>query len=49
MPPERGVHFAVFVEVGSDGPSTVVLVEEENHAFADVDEDAYLTATSAEY
>lgn len=48
MAPERGIHFTVFVKVGSDSPSAVVFVEEEDHAFADVNEDAYLAATSME-
>ena len=44
--PERGVHFAVFIEVGRNSPSAVVSIKEENHALADVDEDANLAAAS---
>lgn len=39
---ERRVHFAVLVEVRSDGPSTVVHVQEEHHTLADMDEDSNL-------
>lgn len=46
MAPKRGVHFAVFIEIWSDSPSTMVSVEEKNHAFADVNEDANLAAAS---
>lgn len=40
------VDFTVLVEIRGDMPGTVVEVEEEDHAFADVDEEADLTATS---
>ena len=43
---ERGIDFAVLVEVWCDGPGTMGAVEEENHAFTDVYEDANLPATS---
>lgn len=43
---ERWVHFAVLVKVRCNSPSTVVLVEKEDHAFANVDEDADLAAAS---
>jgi hypothetical protein len=38
----------VFVEVRRDGPGTVILVEEEDHAFTDVDEEADGAAASVE-
>lgn len=47
MPPERRVHFAVLIQVRCDGPCAVILVEEEDHAFTDMDENADLTSASA--
>lgn len=43
---ERRVDFAVLVQVRRDGPGAVVLVEKEDHAFANVDEDADLATAS---
>ena len=45
---ERGIHLTVFIEVGRDGPGAVVAIQKENHAFADVDEDADSAAASGE-
>ena len=47
VPPKRRIHFAVLIQVRCDSPCAVVLVEEENHAFADVDENADLAPASA--
>jgi hypothetical protein len=41
-----GVNFAVLVEVRSDSPCAVIKVEKEDHALADVDEKADVTAAS---
>ena len=46
MTPQRRIHFAVLVEIRSHCPGTVVEIEEKDHAFADVDEQTYLAATS---
>jgi hypothetical protein len=46
MAAQRGVDFTMFVEIRSDGPGAVVEIEEEDHAFADVDEEADLSAAS---
>lgn len=43
---KRGIDFAVLVEIRRNGPGAVAAVEEEHHAFADVDEDADLAAAS---
>ncbi len=43
---ERGVNFAVLVEIRCDGPGPMVEIEEEDHAFPDVDEEADVTAAS---
>lgn len=43
---QRRVDFAVLVEVRRDVPGPVVEIEEENHAFADVYEEADLAAAS---
>ena len=44
MSSECGVHFAVFIKVGSNSPSTVVPIQEEHHALANVNEHADLAA-----
>jgi hypothetical protein len=36
----------VLIEIRGDGPGAMSAVEEENHAFADVDEDADPAAAS---
>lgn len=46
--PERWINFTVFVEVRCYGPGAMILVEEENHAFAYVDEDADVAAAPVE-
>lgn len=46
VPTQRRVHFAVLVEIRCDGPGTVVEVEEQDHAFADVNEETDLAAAS---
>lgn len=43
---QRRVNFTVLVEIRSDVPGAVVEIEEENHAFADVYEEADLAAAS---
>ena len=48
MPPQGRVRFSVFVEVRGDGPGPVVVIEEEHHAFADVYEEANVTAAPRE-
>lgn len=45
---QRGVDFTVFVKVGGHGPGTMILIEKENHTFANVDEDSDLTAAPGE-
>lgn len=37
--PECGIHLPVLVQVRCDSPCAVILVEKENHAFPDVDEE----------
>lgn len=44
---ECRIHFTMLIQVRCDGPRAVVLVEEEDHAFADMDENADLAPTSA--
>jgi hypothetical protein len=44
--PQRRVHFPMFIEVRGDVPGAVVEVEEENHAFAYVQEEADLAGAS---
>lgn len=46
VPSQRGVHFAVFIEVRGDGPGAVVEIQEQDHAFANVHEEADLAAAS---
>ena len=46
MAAQSGVDFTVLVEIRGDMPGTVVQVEEEDHAFAYVDEEADLAAAS---
>ena len=46
MTAQRRVNFTVLVEVRSDVPGAVIEIEEENHAFADVNEEADLPAAS---
>jgi hypothetical protein len=43
---QRGVDFAVLVEIRGHVPGTVVEIEKENHAFADMYEEADLAAAS---
>jgi hypothetical protein len=43
---QRRIHLTMFIEVRGDVPGAVVEVEEENHAFADVQEEADLAAAS---
>jgi hypothetical protein len=44
--PQRGVDFPVFIEVRGDMPGAVVEVEEKDHAFAYVQEEADLAGAS---
>lgn len=44
---KAGVDFAVAVEVGGKVPRAIVVVEVEDGAFADVDEEADVLAASA--
>lgn len=46
MSSQSGVRFSVFVQVRGNGPSPVIVVEEEHHAFADIDEEPDVAATS---
>lgn len=46
MPSQRRVCLAMFVEVGGRRPCTIVSVQEEDHTFADVDEEASADAAS---
>jgi hypothetical protein len=46
MASQRGIHLTVFVQVRRDSPGTVIKVEEEDHALADVYEESDLTAAS---
>lgn len=39
---KRGVDFAVSVEVRRVVPAAVAVMQEQYHAFADIDEDAYV-------
>ena len=43
---QRRVNFTVLVEVRSDVPGAVVEIEEENHTFANVNEEPDLAAAS---
>lgn len=45
MTPQRRVNLTVLVEVRRVRPGAVLAVHEEDHALADVDEDANCTAT----
>ena len=46
MTAQRGVDFTVLIKIRSDVPGAVIEIEEENHAFANVDEEADLPAAS---
>jgi hypothetical protein len=46
VPAQRRVYFTVLVEIRRDSPGPVVKVEEQNHAFADVNEETDLAAAS---
>jgi hypothetical protein len=46
MASQRGIHLTVFVQVRRDSPGTVIKVEEEDHALANVYEESDLTAAS---
>jgi hypothetical protein len=48
MSTQRGVHFTVFVKIGRNGPGAVIEIEEEDHAFADMDKETNLTAASVD-
>ena len=47
--PETGVWFAVFVEVGGGVEAAVLVVEVEDAAFADVEEEACINAASGRW
>lgn len=46
MASERWVHLTVLIEVRSDGPGAMLVVEEEHHAFSNVDEETNVTTAS---
>ena len=47
MSSERRVHFAVLIKIWSNRPSTVVPIQEEHHALADVNEHTDLATAPA--
>lgn len=46
MSPQRWIDFSMLVEIGCYSPGTVIKVEEEDHAFPDVDKKANVAAAS---
>lgn len=44
--PQRWIDFTVLVKIGRNGPGAMVEIEEKDHTFADVDEEADLTTAS---
>ena len=48
MSPKRRVDFTMPIKIRSYGPGTVVKIQEENHAFPDMDEEADVAATPSD-
>ena len=46
MSPQRWIDLTMFIQIWSYGPSTMVEVQEEDHAFPDMDEQANVSAAS---